>query len=66
LGNFDYVDFSVSPNVSKEKEKLFSSLESIFGKKDAEERHLDVNKQILLLADKYRVQSGNSLLLRNE
>lgn len=58
LGNFDYVDFSVSPKVSKEKEKLFSSLESIFGKKDTEERHLEVNKQILLLADKYRKGDG--------
>ena len=58
LGNFDFVDFSVSPKVPKEKEKLFSSLESIFGKKDSEERHLDVNKQILILADKYRRGDG--------
>lgn len=58
LGNFDYVDFSASTNVSKEKEKLYSCLEKIFGKKDTEERHLDVNNQILKLADKYRKGDG--------
>lgn len=58
LGNFDYVDFSANPKMSKEKEKLYSSLETIFGKKDAEERHLNVNKQILQLADKYRKGDG--------
>ena len=58
LGNFDYVDFSTPTNVSKEKEKLYSCLEKIFGKKDTEERHLDVNKQILKLAEKYRKGDG--------
>jgi TPR repeat protein len=58
LGNFDYVDFSASTNVSKEKEKLYSCLEKIFGKKDAEERHLDVNNQLLKLAEKYRKGDG--------
>lgn len=58
LGNYDYIDFSASPNIPKAKEKLYSSLESIFGKKDTEERHLDVNKQILKLAEKYRKGDG--------
>ncbi len=58
LGNLDFVDFSTSSKVLREKEKLFSCLETILDKKDTEERHLDVNKQILKLADKYRKGDG--------
>lgn len=58
LGNYDYVDFSTVPKMAREKDKLYSSLEGYLGKKDAEERHTDVNKKILSLAEQYRKGDG--------
>lgn len=54
IGNYDYVDFSTAPKMAREKDKLYSSLEGYLGRKDPEERHTDVNKKILVLAEQYR------------
>lgn len=59
LVNSDYIDYGNTTKAKLEEEKLFSSLEGIIGKKNkTKERHVDVNKRILHLADSYRKGLG--------
>ena len=58
LINCDHIDYSNESKKNDENEKLYSSLEGIFGKKDNIERHININKELLLLAEKYREGIG--------
>lgn len=58
LINCDYIDYSIDSKKNNENKKLYSCLESIFGKKDDIEHHININKELLLLAEKYREGIG--------
>lgn len=58
LINCDFIDYSNESNKETAKEKLFSSLENIFHKKDNGEHHTDLNTELLKIAEVYRKGLG--------
>lgn len=58
LVNCDFIDYSSERYKKTALEKLYSSLESRLGRSASKERHVNVNKELLQLAELYRKGDG--------